>query len=315
MEPKYPIRIAAARTGLSTHLIRIWERRYKAIEPERTDTGRRMYTDDDISRLTLLRRATRSGANIGQIAQLSDTELAELAASYETFTPPVDRRTTGTSVEPGHFVHQAEKAIDSFNADAIDSVLRQASVSLGRTVLFEKVLRPILTKIGDKWEAGTLTVAHEHLLSAVVRSFLGRMAETTVVAPDAPMIVVGTPSGQRHEFGALMAAVTAASTGWRPVYLGPDLPSDEIALAANFIGAEAVALSLIYPPDDHRVDDTLRSLRRSINEQMPVFVGGRARGSYRAVLEEIKATVLNDFGEFTVVLEQTRNSRPDGEDT
>ena len=78
MASRHPIRVVARRTGLSTHLIRMWERRYGAVEPKRTDTNRRLYSDEDIERLTLLRRATLDGESIGQIAGLGTEELKAL---------------------------------------------------------------------------------------------------------------------------------------------------------------------------------------------------------------------------------------------
>ena len=69
--PEYSIKVVARRTGLSPHVIRAWERRYGAVEPERSATGRRLYSDTEIERLQALERATRAGHSIGQIAQLS----------------------------------------------------------------------------------------------------------------------------------------------------------------------------------------------------------------------------------------------------
>ena len=77
----YSIKIAAQRTGLSAHVIRIWERRHEAIKPQRTASKRRLYSEADIQRLTLLRRATEAGHSIGQIAHLQDESLRQILAS------------------------------------------------------------------------------------------------------------------------------------------------------------------------------------------------------------------------------------------
>ncbi|HKX12291.1 MAG TPA: MerR family transcriptional regulator, partial [bacterium] len=78
-----PIQKVARLTGLNPHVIRMWEKRYEAVKPERTQTNRRAYTDEDIERLQLLGYLTREGHRIGQVARVSLTELKELVKSLE----------------------------------------------------------------------------------------------------------------------------------------------------------------------------------------------------------------------------------------
>src|SRR5690606_10217495 len=77
---RHPIGVVARRTGMKPDLIRAWERRYNAVEPGRTETRRRSYSDGDIERLLLLRRVVSSGRGIGQVAHLSNRELRALLA-------------------------------------------------------------------------------------------------------------------------------------------------------------------------------------------------------------------------------------------
>lgn len=73
---QYPIQLVARLTRLTAHVIRIWEQRYRAVEPQRTPTMRRLYSQRDIERLNLLRELTQAGHSIGQVAQLPTTKLA-----------------------------------------------------------------------------------------------------------------------------------------------------------------------------------------------------------------------------------------------
>ena len=84
------IRIASKRSGLSTHVIRVWEKRYGAVTPQRTGTNRRLYSGDEIERLTLLRLVTAAGHTISNVAQLSTPELRSLAET-EASAPLADR--------------------------------------------------------------------------------------------------------------------------------------------------------------------------------------------------------------------------------
>jgi methylmalonyl-CoA mutase cobalamin-binding subunit len=110
-----------------------------------------------------------------------------------------------------------------------------------------------------------------------------------------PLLIVTTPPGQLHEFGALMAAATAVENGWEVVYLGPNLPAEEIAAAARQRGADAVALSIIYPSGDPRLRREMHRLRQFLGPDIPILVGGRAAAAYRETLSEIRAVHLADL--------------------
>ena len=89
--------------------------------------------------------------------------------------------------------------------------------------------------------------------------------------------MVATPPNQLHEGGALLVAATAATTGWRVIYLGVDLPPAEIAATALRTGARAVALSLIHPADDPALGAHLAALRQALPAEVPLLLGGAAR--------------------------------------
>ncbi len=285
MEHGHPIGVAAKKTGISPHLIRMWERRYAAVIPHRTETGRRLYSDNDIERLDLLKRATVEGQTISQIAQLSADQLRELIppdiSSDQTFADSV-------SVE-----NQLELAVNAMeNLDAVQLEMRllRASVGLGQQAFMERLLHPLLELTGDMWSDGRLSVAHEHLASAVVRSLLGSMHLSSTTNGQKPLLVSTTPSGQLHEFGALMALVSASTGGWRTLYLGPNLPAEDIVRAAEDRRASAIALSLVYPLDDPELPAQLRKLRQMAPSDIPLLVGGRSAIAYDQVLDEIGAT-------------------------
>lgn len=298
---RHPIGVASRRTGLKPDLIRAWERRYGAVAPGRSETRRRLYSDEDVERLLLLRRVVDTGRSIGQVANLTNEELERLApARLAGDGSPVD----GPAGEPappasgeaaGLYLELCLAAARRLEIGELELHLQRASVALSRASLLDKLLVPLLQRVGELWHQGEMRPTHEHVASAVVRSFLGGMYHAYDTPATAPHLIATTPPRQRHELGALMVAAVAAGEGWRATYLGPDLPPEEIAAAAVEKGARAVALSLIYPPDDPRLPDDLRRLRRLLSPSTALIAGGRACPAYGAVLDEIGAVRVADL--------------------
>lgn len=299
----YSMKAVARMTGLTPHAIRVWEKRYGAVTPSRTETNRRLYTGEEVERLRLLRRATQEGHSIGRIAHLPNDRLAALISG--TAPPPAAPVSPEGRAEPEEYLNRCLQAALDLDTDALASALHQASASMSRFALMEEVVMPLMERIGDRWREGALRVSHEHLTSSVVRSFLGSL-NGMHPSESAPRLVVATPAGQLHELGALVAAVTAAADGWRVAYLGPNLPAEEIAGAARQSGARAVALSIVYPGDDPYLGGELVKLRRSLPEGVAILAGGRSSPDYEPTLQKIGAHYIADFREFRASLEGFR---------
>jgi methylmalonyl-CoA mutase cobalamin-binding subunit len=128
-----------------------------------------------------------------------------------------------------------------------------------------------------------------------------------MINDSAPVLLVTTPDGQLHELGALMVTLTAATRGWRPIYLGSSTPVDEIAFAALSKSARAVALSICYPNDDPRLALTLNKLRRQLPDTIDILVGGAATCGYQKVLKEIGAILPGDLETLQSELDRLRS--------
>lgn len=304
----HPIRVVAKKTGLSPGLIRIWERRHGAVKPIRTDTNRRLYNDEDIERLRLLGRATQAGESISQIATLSLEELKKLVGTGRQI-PEIGNQsaTVDLTVKSGaEYLEMSIEAVKSLDAERLESILLKASVGLTQRALFEQLLTPLMLGVGDMWRDGELKVVHEHLASAVVRTFLGNMSGAFPHHESAPRIVVTTPAGQLHEFGALMANITAAGSGWMTIYLGPNIPAADIARAVVHNNARAVALSIIYPADDPKVNNELEQLHSILGGKAQLIIGGRAADGYIHTIEKIGAYSVRNLADLQSQLDLLR---------
>ncbi len=279
-EAKHPIQVAARRSGLSPDVIRVWERRYQAISPTRSGTNRRLYNDEDIERLLLLSQVTAAGRRIGDVAGLDMEQLREMVwedRSAEVRLPAPVRVDAGSL--PARHLSYCIKAVSELDGETLESSLNHARAALAPIVLMEQVMMPLMHLIGERWYTGSMRAAEEHMTTPIVRATLWSLKNSHRAEDNAPELLVATPAGQRHELGALMAAVVAASDGWRVTYLGSDLPATEIAAAAVTRNVSAIALSVTYPSDDPAIGGELNILTGTV--PAVVLVGGVASAAYR----------------------------------
>jgi DNA-binding transcriptional MerR regulator/methylmalonyl-CoA mutase cobalamin-binding subunit len=308
---KYPIKVVSQMTGLSVHVIRAWEKRYHVVEPDRTDTNRRLYSEKDIEKLRLLNNASNLGHNIGSIANLSLSELKGLLSKEKDKSSEVMNGYAvdklATDVED--LLSDCIESIRDYDAKSLESILLNASAKLTQPVLIEELIIPLVYKIGEMWHNGEIRVANEHLSSSVIRGFLFNLLESYSVGESAPIMVSATPRGQEHELGALIAGVVAASSGWKVIYLGSNLPTEEVSAVVSHLKAKVVALSLVYPADDPLLKKELKKLKQILPTGVSIIAGGRATGGYLDVLDEIGTLVVKNTQQLKVELEAIRENK------
>ncbi len=233
---RHSIAVVSRRTGITQLVLRAWERRYHAVVPSRTDTGRRLYSDQDLEKLSLLQMLTKSGHRIGDIAKQSLEDLHKLAIESGVQAMAAASESPDGSVDAAALLDEALGAIANFDDGGLRSVLDKALLHLSKPVLRREMLAPLLNEVGNRWKDGRLRIAHEHMATPIVNTFLSAMNARCQVLPGAPLVVVATPTGHLHELGALLAASHAHEAGWDVLYLGPNLPAEEIATAARARG-------------------------------------------------------------------------------
>ena len=185
----------------------------------------------------------------------------------------------------------------------------RAAVALSAPMLIEDVLGPLLAGIGERWEHGQMSPGHEHLASAVIRRVLESLANSVMAGPEAPGLVVATPTGQRHEFGALFVAAAAATQGWRVIYLGTELPAADIADVARSTGASGIAISLVFPTDDPGIAEQFVELRAAVGPTMPILAGGRAAASYQEAIDAAGLRTVSSLEDLYATLSAIQNDR------
>ena len=305
---RHPIGVVAERTGLSPHVLRVWERRYRVVEPSRAEGKQRLYSDADIDRLRLIRLATLAGRRgIGQVARLSTEELECLAREDEEAA--IARRRVGArrgeSAAPLTSGASAEVEVERALAMAramsgadLELLLRRDAALLGVPAFLDTIASPLLRRMHDDWQGDDrLAPAQERLLAAVMQRVLDAIVHFLAVPPGAPNLLLATPPGARHPADTGLAAAAAAAEGWQVIPLGAELPVGEIAGAAAAARVDAVGVSVAQVADRERLLGDLRALRALLPAAVPLLVGGAAtdalapdlRGSGISIVEDLTA--------------------------
>lgn len=255
-------------TGLSAHVLRSWERRYGAIRPHRTPGGSRRYTEADVARLRLLRAAVGGGHTISAIAPLSDAALAGLVDAH-----------SDTSELPFQEVLTAIAHLDAREVDRLFAFQLFVRGALGFARDFAL---PLFVEIGARWESGRLSITAEHMATFLAGNLLAGALRVAPLADGLPTILFTTPAGERHEFGVLVAALLASSLGVDALFLGADLPADDVARAVNQVKARAVVLG-VTALDPRDTETYLSMLRRNLDRDVAVWIGGDGAGRVEAL--------------------------------
>ena len=283
-EAKYRVGMVSKMTGLSTHTLRMWEKRYAAVLPKRTDAGGRLYTDADVERLRLLHKLVQSGHSIGGIANLPDGDLRGMTAAAPT---------TSIQTASQHLPELRERvmaAIERLRIQEAEQMLTSAALSTEPCEFLKSVVGPILVEIGERWERGELRIVHEHACSTLMRGLLFSLMRLYPANDAQRRVVVGTPAKEDHELGAMMVAMLAAMHGWSVLYLGPNLPAEEIAYAVNDTKADLLMLSVTNLKQKASQRE-IAAIENSIPEHVRILVGGRAANA----LPESRVQVERDL--------------------
>jgi methanogenic corrinoid protein MtbC1 len=284
---KYPIRVVARLTGIPIDTLRAWERRYGAVEPARDDRGR-LYDDVDLQKLKLLRRLVERGHAIGRIANLDEPTLGKL---LEAGLEPRDRGGKADAVDLNALV----EALDRYDLASLERMLGRLSAVLTSRELVHEVVLPFMREVGQAWHDGRVSVAQEHMASSAMRNLLGSLVRVQAPRDGRPGIVFATPPGERHEIGITAAAMLAAAGGLGVVYLGSDLPVEDVIEASRRTGARAVVLALSGTETGPAPVAAVRAVVEGVPRGVEVYVGGAAAQSQADDLRHAGATPLRDF--------------------
>lgn len=246
------------RTGVSPELLRAWEQRYGLLQPTRTPGGFRLYSAADEARVQRMQRLVSGGLAAAQAARL-------VLSGGE----PEPRTDSGSAAPLEEAAGNLTASLDRLDEQAANSALdRLFSAYTVETVLQEVVL-PYLHRLGERWEAGEVSVAQEHFASNLLRGRLLGLAQGWGQG-QGPLAILACVPGEHHELGLLVFGVALRRRGWRITYLGTDSPIGAVADTARSLTPAVVVLLSINP--DNFLDHAHEI--KELAKQVPVMIAG-----------------------------------------
>ena len=259
MEGSAQLRIGelARRTGIATELLRAWERRYGLLTPDRTESGYRLYSDDDVHRVRRMRELLATG--------LSAAEAARQAASEPA--APAELAPAAASME----LRRALERLDDADAHAaFDRLLADYSAE----AVLSGVVLPLLRELGTGWERGEISVAQEHCASHLLRGRLLGLARGWDRGAG-PRAVLACPPGERHDLGLVIFGLALRELGWRITFLGADTPPDTLDETVRRLQPQALVLAVT---DGARLPGVAETASRLRGVGTAIWIGGAGAG-------------------------------------
>ena len=266
----------ARRTGVSPELLRAWEQRYRLLQPTRTAGGFRLYSAADEARVQHMQSLVAGGLAAAQAAGL-------ILSGGEPASPPVSA--PATTLEDA--ADNLATSLDRLDEQAANTALDRLFAAYTVETVLQEVILPYLHRLGERWETGEISVAHEHFASNLLRGRLLGLAQGWGQGRGPGAILACVP-GEQHELGLLVFGVALRRRGWRITYLGTDSPIDAIADIAPSLAPTVVVLLSMTP------DNFLGHAReiKQLANQVPVMIAGTgatpevARHTQTRVLEQ-----------------------------
>jgi DNA-binding transcriptional MerR regulator/methylmalonyl-CoA mutase cobalamin-binding subunit len=294
----FRIRQAASRAGISPATVRMWEKRYGLLRPDRTAGGYRLYSAEDVEVLRGAAALVATGQSIGEVAHRPLHDLRDAAKSVQTdaSAPMRERRAVEQSYDS--VIEAALAAAKELDREGFEAALLPvlALAALDPVDACDRVLLPLLRKIGVEWQAGRLDIAAEHFASSIIRAKLLHYLDFLPRPASGPLVVCACPGDERHELGLLAFAVHAASSGWRVLLLGAGTPFAEAVSAASRRHADllAVALTMDLSAEEHRRMAGVLAKARAARP-LRVLAGGPAADRDAEFLAGIGVEVARSF--------------------
>ena len=256
-------------SGIRAHTIRIWEQRYSFLKPRRTQTNIRYYDSDELKIILNVALLNKNGYRVSSIDKMAPEEISRKILSLNSDSAQLDR-----------LINDMLNDMIELNAAGFERTVDEFIQHNGIANGINNLIFPFLNKVGILWMTNHVRVSQEHLVSNIVRQKLIRGIEDIKVDnTSGKAIVLFLPDGEYHELGLLYVQYLLKMRGKNTIYLGADVPIEELAYVCNTKQPQVLYTHLTSLPARFNFEKYLSVIRQNINDT-PVFISGRVTHDY-----------------------------------
>lgn len=260
---KYSIKELEKLSGIKAHTIRIWEKRYNVIEPQRTSTNIRYYSDYDLKRIINVSMLNTSGVKISAIVEMTDDELNER----------VRQLGEGENLTNIH-IDQLITAMIDLDEAIFEKEFQSLESKFGFERMVIEVVYPFLNKIGVLWQTGNITPAHEHFVSNLIRQkIIVAIASLPLPSKNALRAMLFLPENELHELGLLFYHYLARKLGYKTYYLGQCVPYADVKVVYEVHRPHLLITSMTSNPSPNVLNDYLYMLSQDFSKSRILAAG------------------------------------------
>ena len=243
-------------SGIKAHTIRIWEKRYNVLEPMRSDTNIRYYNLVNLQKLLNITLLHEHGYKISRIAKFTEQQIPEAV-----------REIISVKSVKSHAISSFKMAMINFDQSLFtktyDTLLSEKSF---REVFYE-VFIPLMNEIGLLWQSDTITPAHEHFISYLIKQkLLINTEKLQVLQPtnDDKVFVLYLPSNEIHELGLMYLNYEVLHHGYRSIYLGESIPLDNLKDLKKYFNKVTFVSYLTVEPNKEEINPYITAINNEV---------------------------------------------------
>ena len=243
-------------SGIKAHTIRIWEKRYNVLEPMRTDSNIRVYTMHSLQKLLNICALHAYGYKISTIAKLPEDKI-----------PVMVREILNHKTLNNHVLSNFKLAMMNFDhqlfVNTYNSLLNEKSFK----DIFYGCFIPLLEEVGALWQTDTITPAHEHFISSLIKQKILTNTDKLQSIPPAKsdrVFVLYLPVGEIHEIGLMFINYELILNGYKTVYIGESIPISDIKSLKNYFDNVTYVTFLTTGPSQEEIDNYIQILKTEV---------------------------------------------------
>ena len=246
-------------SGIKAHTLRIWEKRYNLLEPERTDTNIRRYSLVSLRKLLNVTLLYNHGFKISKIASLNADEIPKLVRS-------IALKSNSEQVSINAF----KLAMINFDYELFDNNYEEIQQHHDFEYIFMQIFMPLMKELGILWQTGAISPTHEHFITNLVKQKIHlqteRLQRDKSKNEDHPIFVLFLPENEIHELGILYLNFLILSKGYRTIFLGQSLQSSSLQTLYSYDTTFNFVSYLTVEPNKEEIMPFLKDFHKQLLE-------------------------------------------------